>query len=126
MAAGLLAGLAKEKGLNVEVRSAGLAHHAHAGVASNATTVMKELGIDISSDYSKPVTAELVNWADIIVGVERRHAAHLLEDYPSAHQKLRFLESDVRDPYSGPLEEYRTRRDELKGLLSRLIGSLEP
>lgn len=125
MAAGLLTAIAKERGVNVEVRSAGLAHHPNTGVAVHAVRVMGELRIDISADYSKPVTPETVNWADIIVGVQRSHAAHLLEDYPSAEPKLRFLDKDVRDPYCDPIDEYRRVRDELRMLLSRLISSLE-
>lgn len=124
MAAGLLPLIAKERGMDVEVRSAGLAHHPKGKVAVNAVSVMAELGVDISADYSKPVTPEAVQWADMIIGVQGSHVAHLLEDYPSAEGKLRSLENDIRDPYCGPVEEYRRARDELRTLLSRLISSM--
>jgi protein-tyrosine phosphatase len=119
MAAGLLAVVAKERGIHVEARSAGLAHHPNAPVAVNAVTVMKDLGIDISSEYSKPVTPEAVRWADLIIGIERKHSEQLSEHYPSAIDKLKHLAECVHDPYCGPVEEYRRVRDELNMLLSR-------
>jgi protein-tyrosine phosphatase len=126
MAAGLLSKIAKEKGINVDVRTAGLAYHPNKRVAQSAVAVMEELGIDISDEYSKPVTAEGLNWADVVLTVQRSHKAHLLEDCPSIEQKLRLLESDVRDPYCGPIAEYRNVRDQLKSLLAQFVLSLEP
>ena len=124
MAAGLVILIAKSRGLTIDVRSAGLRHHPGKRVAENAVTVMKELGIDISNEYSKPVTSELLAWADLIVTIQRDHADYLIEDFPKIAPKIRQLESDVRDPYCGPPAEYREVRDTLHGLLSRLIDLL--
>jgi protein-tyrosine-phosphatase len=124
MAAGLLTVLGTEKGMHLEARSAGLAHHPKTPVADNAIVVMKELGIDISKEYSKPVTEDAVRWADVVITVQRRHAAHLMEDYPWAETKIRCLERDVRDPYCYPVEEYRIVRDELSQLLALFVASV--
>ena len=124
MAGGLLKKIAQSRGLSVVVRTAGLAYHPGKRVAENAVKVMAEVEIDISDEYSKPVTAQEVKWADIILPVERRHGDHLLEDFPGAARKIRFLESDVPDPYLGPLSEYREKRDVLIALVSRLVESL--
>lgn len=123
MAAGLLRTLANEKGLDVEVRTAGLAHHPSAPVAKDAVAVMDELSIDISDEYSKPVTRDSLDWADFIVPVQRNHASHLLEDYPEAAPKVRLLEEDVPDPFCGPVVKYRNVRDQLKTLVLRFIES---
>lgn len=124
MAGGLLRTIAQSKGVSVFVRTAGLAYHHGKRVAENAVTVMAELGIDISDEYSKPVTVQEVKWADIVVPVQRDHADHIIEDFPDAAPKIRFLECDVPDPYLGPLAEYREKRDVLISLLSRFIESL--
>ena len=124
MAGGLLRMVAKSRGLAVDVRTAGLAYHPGKPVAENAVTVMAELGIDISDEYSKPVTMQDLDWADLVVPVQRNHADHLIEDFPEAAKKIRFLETDVPDPYCGPVTEYREKRDVLNNLLSRFVESL--
>ena len=126
MAGGLLRRIASERDLPLEVRTAGLASHPNARVAEKAVAVMEESGIDISDEYSKPVTAETLAWADIVVTVQRDHAADLLEAYPEAKRKVCFLEHDVPDPYNGSLADYRKARDQLEVLLARFVLSLQP
>lgn len=123
MAAGLVTLIAKSRGLAIDVRTAGLSHTPGKRVAENAVSVMKEVGIDISNEYSKPVTPELLAWADIVVTVQSDHADYLIEDYPEIVSKIRRLESDVQDPYCAPPAKYREVRNKLHGLLSRLIDS---
>ena len=83
---------------------------------------MKEINIDISDDYSKPVLPEL-SWADIIVPVAKCHAIQL-EEIPQAVSKIRRLEQEVLDPVTKPIEKYREARDHLDDLLSRLVDQL--
>jgi protein-tyrosine-phosphatase len=65
--------------------------------------VMAEMGVDISQEYSEPVTADLLDWADFVVPVQRGHADYLVEDFPEITSKIRLLERDVRDPYCEPV-----------------------
>jgi protein arginine phosphatase len=113
MAAGVLRKTAQELDIQVSVRTAGLAHHPNAPVAAEAVKVMREIGVDISDDYSKPVTDAALQWAEIVIGLQRSHLEYLAEEYPSVVGKLRYLGHDVRDPYKGALEIYRATRDEL-------------
>jgi protein-tyrosine phosphatase len=122
MAAGLLTLIAESRGLAIDVRTAGLQPTGHR-VAENAISVMKEVGVDISNEYSKPVTPGLLAWADVIVCVNNGHADYLIEDYPDISPKIHRLESDIRDPYGEPAAEYREVRNELQVLLSRLFDS---
>jgi protein-tyrosine-phosphatase len=124
MAAGLLTLIAKSKRLSIDARSAGLCHHPGKQVAENAVTAMKELGIDISNDYSKAVTPELLAWADCVVAVQRSLADHVVENFPEIGSKVHHLQSDVRDPYCGSIAEYRDARDQLRSLLLLLVDSL--
>jgi arsenate reductase len=57
-------GLARNKGLFTGVNSAGTKP---ANVNPLAVAAMREIGIDISQQYSKPLTQELIAWADVIV-----------------------------------------------------------
>jgi len=126
MAAGLLKAIAESKELRIDVRSAGLAHHPGRGPASRAIAVMSELGLDISDDYSKPLTSRDVIWADVILAVQRNHAAHLAEEFPHIASKIKCLGSDVPDPYNGSLTQYRETRDLLGVLLCKFIESMKP
>ena len=49
-----------------EVNSAGIEAH---GLNPNAIKVMKEVGIDITSQSSKVVTSDMICWADLVVTV---------------------------------------------------------
>ncbi len=120
MAAGLARKIAVERSVDLDVRSAGVAHHPGRLVERKAVAVMAEIGIDISTEYSKPVTPNDVDWADLVVVVEHEHAFYLAEKYPTAAAKIHELASDVQDPYCQPLPEYRKCRDRLEELLLRL------
>ena len=107
MAAGILQHLAKERDLDFEIQSAGLAPHPNAPVANNAVAVMGELGIDISGDYSKGLTSDTLSSADLIVVVQRSFLDHLVELYPTTASKVCSLERDVQDPMGQPICGYR-------------------
>jgi protein-tyrosine-phosphatase len=77
---------------------------------------MREVGIDISAEYSKPLTNADLGWADIVVALKKSHLAHLAEDYPSLASKFRYLGRDIRDPYRGSLQRYRATRDDIDNL----------
>lgn len=124
MAGGLLQMIARARGAKVSVRTAGLAHHYGKPVAANAVIVMAEVGIDISKEYSKPITQKDVDWAEVIVPVQRDHGYHLIEDFPDSAAKIHFLDMDVADPYCRPLAEYRKQRDLLDSTLSTFIDSV--
>jgi len=51
-------------------------------VAQFAVEAMKEVGIDISQDYSKSVTRDLLEWADLVITVEKNLALELRHRHP--------------------------------------------
>lgn len=98
------------------MRTAGLST-ANGEVASNAVAAMNEVGVDISSDYPKPLTRELIDWADVIIPVSQQHAARIKAMYPLASSKLFPMPEDVPDPIGRDLPEYRAYRDQIERLL---------
>jgi len=124
MAAGVLRNVAQELDIPVSVKTAGLAHHPNAPVAAEAVKVMREIGVDISDDYSKPVTDADLQWADIVIGLQQSHLGYLAEEYPSVVGKLRYIGHDVKDPYLGALEIYRATRDELDSAFRAVAKTL--
>ena len=57
-------GLARHFRIWDEVRSAGTAPK---GINPHAIMAMDEIGIDISAQQSKPLTPELISWADVVI-----------------------------------------------------------
>jgi protein-tyrosine phosphatase len=124
MARGILRKLAQGRNIAIEIRTAGLAHHPNRPVAPKALAVMQESGIDISDDYSKPVSVDALEWADLILALNQNLKEDLLEGFPEVAGKLRCFDSDVRDPYRGSISTYREVRDTLQGLLSDFVLTL--
>jgi len=96
-----------------------------------AVQALRELGIDISQQRSRMLTAELVNQADYIFGMTHGHVDAINLLYPQAVEKtfllrefddtLDVFEKDISDPIGGSLEVYLECRDQIEqGLASML------
>lgn len=70
-----------ERGIPSRVTSAGT--HALDGTKATdgAEMTARRLGLDLSAHQSRPVTAELVADADLVVAMERRHVVDLVIEY---------------------------------------------
>ncbi len=97
--------------------------------SENAILALQELGVDLSHHQSQPLTAELVESADLIVVMTDEHRYRILEDYPEVGNRVFLIKSfgtskvptDVSDPYGGSLNTYKRIRDEIDRALSDLI-----
>jgi arsenate reductase len=112
MAAGFLSHLAGDW---VDVRSAG----SEPGNAVNpiAVAAMAEVGIDISANTPKILTAESVQTADVVITMGCGDACPF---YPGK----RYLNWELDDPAGQPLERVRPIRDEIRRRISALIEEL--
>lgn len=72
MAAALLARALTERGVPADVRSAGFVTE-DLPSPPNAVTSLAEHGLDLSGHRSRLLTADMVRWADLVIGMERRH-----------------------------------------------------
>lgn len=112
MAEGYLNAKAKELGLPIEAKSAGMSED-NQKAADNAIEAMKEIGIDISNHRSHHLTPAMVNWADVIAVMTQRHKDILTLMLGLPGEKIQVLGSGVPDPYGGNLEIYEKTRDAL-------------
>ena len=109
--------------------SAGIYAGAGSPASGNAITALKELEIDIESDESQPLTAGLVQEADLIVTMTANHRFEILQDFPEVGNRVFLIKSfgtskvpaDISDPFGGSLNVYRKIRDEIDRALSDLI-----
>lgn len=114
MAAALLAHRAAGR---VRVHSAGTRPAAQ--LELHIVTAIADVGADLSAEYPKPLTDEIVQAADIVVTVGCGDACPV---YPGK----RYLDWTVPDPDGQALPEVRRIRDELALLVDDLLGELIP
>jgi protein-tyrosine-phosphatase len=100
----------------VHVRSAGSTPADEINPA--VVTVMDELGIDLSREFPKPLTTDVVEAADVVVTMGCGDACPI---FPGK----RYLDWDLTDPFGRPVGDVRSIRDEIdrrvRGLLSELV-----
>jgi len=105
------------------VVSAGIGAAAGAPPSQEAIQQMRQEGIDLSSHLSRPVTADLVHEADLILCMTARHRSAVLSLVPSAAEKTYALDDrrDIEDPVGGGPEAYaQAARQIRQGLIQRL------
>lgn len=90
MAEALLRAEAAGTGIELEVRSAGVAASAGMSVSRHAREALRRAGIQHEGS-SSPVSGELVRWADLILAMTGSHRRTLLQAFPQAADKLHTL-----------------------------------
>ena len=111
----------------VTVRSAGVSAFDGIPISANAKTLIEEADMPYTP-ASNAVTAEELEWADLILTMTMSHKEMLLYSFPEVKGKTFTLKEyatpggfgDVHDPYGGSLATYRTTFNELDGLIEQL------
>jgi protein-tyrosine-phosphatase len=114
----MAAGLVKlRSGGRVHVRSAGSAP----GEEINPAVVeaMEELGVDMTEEFPKPLTDEVVRAADVVITMGCGDSCPI---YPGK----RYEDWELEDPEGKDLSTVRKIRDEIDERVRRLIGELLP
>jgi glycine hydroxymethyltransferase len=96
---------------------------------------MRDLGIEISGQRSRQLTAELVRSADYIFGMTHGHVDTVGLLYPSAAEKTFLLrefdetlepyEKDISDPIGGPHSVYMDCRDQIEQGIATILNYME-
>jgi arsenate reductase len=114
MAAALTRHLAGDR---VHVRSAG--SQPGEGILPSVVTVLAELGIDVSEEFPKPLTDDVVRAADAVVTMGCGDACPL---YPGK----RYLDWELADPADLTLDGVRAVRDDVRARVEHLLAELVP
>ena len=101
----------------IHVRSAG----SDPGEAINPAVVeaMAEIGVDMSEEFPKPLTDEVVRAADVVITMGCGDACPI---FPGK----RYEDWELDDPAGRDVASVRTIRDEIDARVRRLIGELLP
>jgi protein-tyrosine phosphatase len=86
MAAAILQQRLDERGVDARVTSAGTMPWS-SGATGPAVDVMREHGLDISDHANRQVTRELVEEADLVLGMTREHVSIAIARSPSARER---------------------------------------
>jgi arsenate reductase len=114
MAAGLLD---HHAGGRVVVRSAGSAPAAEINPA--VVDAMREIGIDISKEYPKPLRDEAVQASDVVITMGCGDACPI---YPGK----RYEDWEFEDPAGKSVDQVRPIRDEIDRRIRALLSELLP
>jgi RpiB/LacA/LacB family sugar-phosphate isomerase len=134
MAEGLFRHTTKGRG-DYEVFSAGVGAIDGLPPSENAVRALRELGIDISHQRSRMLTADLVRRADYIFGMTHSHVDAIMLLYPQAAEKTFLLrefdetldtfENDISDPIGGSFEVYQNCRDQIEQGIASMLRFIE-
>lgn len=80
---------------------------------------MAEVGIDISKEFPKPLTDEVVRAADVVITMGCGDACPV---YPGK----KYLDWELEDPAGRPVEQVRLIRDEIESRVIILLRELVP
>ena len=101
----------------VHVRSAGSAPVAE--VSPAVVEAMAEIGIDLSQEFPKPLTDEVVRAADVVVTMGCGDACPI---YPGK----RYVDWELTDPAGKSLHDVRAIRDDIDSRVQALLAELVP
>src|SRR4051812_24247623 len=120
---------------DVQVLSAGIGAMEGQPPSTYAVQAGRGLGIDISKQRSRMLTAELVQEADYIFGMTHSHVDTIFLLYPQAAEKtfllrefddtLDIFEKDISDPIGGSYDVYVNCRDQIEQGIASLLRFIE-
>jgi arsenate reductase len=101
----------------IAVRSAG--SQPGERIAPAVIDALEELGVDVSREFPKPLTDEVVRAADVVITMGCGDSCPL---YPGKH----YEDWDVADPDQQPIEVVRAIRDDIKRRVEALVAQVSP
>lgn len=120
----------KMKGLDVEVKSAGVAAYDGQQATGHALQALSDRGIG-HEHQAQRLDEELVSWADIILTMTLHHKELIHTFFPAAAEKTFSLNEyvgngnkDIADPFGGGLKTYQKTAEEIDNALEKLRSKI--
>jgi len=117
------------------VLSAGLGAVDGQPPTQHSVTAMRELGVDISAQRSRALTANLLQQADYVFGMTHGHVDTIGLLYPAAAEKTFLLrefdesldpfEKDISDPIGSPYDVYVNCRKQIEQGIASILKFME-
>lgn len=109
------------------VVSAGLAASQGYGASPQAVEVMGRHGLDLTGHCSQPLDDSLMNMADLVLTMTRRHRDAILAAWPDRAESVHTLRhdgADISDPIGMPVETYDQCADQMQTELNAWMDKL--
>jgi len=126
---------AVERRGDFRVLSAGLGAVDGQPPTAHSVTAMRELGVDISGQRSRALTADLLRQADFVFGMTHSHVDTIGLLYPAAAEKTVLLrefdesldpfEKDISDPIGSPYDVYVNCRKQIEQGITSILKFME-
>lgn len=121
----------KAKGMEVEVRSAGVVAFAGDSASPQTQRVLKEYGIHHYHE-AKRLDRQLIDWADLVLTMTGGQKKAIADAFSAAADKVYTLKkyvgyhdrAEIADPYGGDLTTYRQCAGEIEQKLDLLLEKL--
>lgn len=110
---------------DIVVLSAGVAAWEGGTASAGACAAMAQRRLDLSEHRSRPVIADYVTAADVILTMTASHKRQLTAAFPAAAPKVfalgdfAGLPGDVSDPYGGTVAEYQQCAAQIGDLIDK-------
>ena len=132
MCEGYLRSLCEKSGrTDIHATSAGLFAYPGGTASPQACEVMKKYNADISGHAVRPVDAQSVSQADLILAMTGSHRKNLCSAFPDAAGKVHLLleyadapGADVPDPFGGSFQTYESCFKKMKKAIDNLFLTL--
>lgn len=129
MAEYILRAQAKDQGLAVETKSAGIFAIQDEPYSQNAIEIIRDLLPEASdpnlySLTSNRINQELIDWADYVLVMTEMHRHYLINLFPEAADKIMMLKAesiDISDPFGGDLRTYEEIAQEIAEAVDSFI-----
>ena len=116
----------------VQVVSSGVAAFPGQPATGHSATVLRKVGLDLSSHRSSPVTPEFERGAILHLCMTLSHKRILEEEFPDITGEIRLYrefipgvqDPVIPDPYGGPISEYEACRDSMVEAVPHIVAWL--
>ncbi len=126
MAEGLLRSLTAQRGEadRWQIQSAGTWAESGRPATQFAQVVMRRRNIDLSGHRSRPIDADMLAAASVILVMTRHHQEAIQAEFPGIQHKVALVSQlvdrsfDIEDPYGGSLDDYELCATDLQTILN--------
>ena len=134
MAEAIFNALAEERGLAWRAESAGVAALVDEDITPNARSALDEVGIYANEHRARQVGEEMLEEADLVLGMGPRHVATLRRRFGGLSERVYTLpeyalgappEEGIPDPYGQTMTAFRASVRQLLEYTEGLVGRLE-
>jgi len=128
----ILARSQNPKAKDIAITSASTGTYDGAPASRKTIEVMRRRGIDLRGFRAKQVKPELIDWADLVLAMDRHNKKAVINMLPDAAAKTFTLKEyagnddnpDVEDPVGQPIEQYEKCANEIEEALIKLNEKL--